>query len=364
MFLRSKLSVLVVALGGLALLGPLPLAAAEDGEPDVTVVASHLNNPRGLNFGPDGALYIAEAGKGGSGPCAETAEGTTCVGLTGAVTRVEDGEQERVVRRLPSHATEDGSFAFGPHDVSLRKHLDMYVTVGLGGAPELREAFGPKGRLLGYLVRSTAGGEVERVADIAAFEAAENPDGDVIDTNPFGVLKRGGRRIVADAGGNSLLKVDSEGNVTTLAVFPARSVTFQGQQIDMHAVPTSVALGPDDDYFVGQLTGFPFPRGGARVYRVPAGGGKPEIYARGFTNIIDVAFDDEGRLIVLEIAHNSLLAKKPFGALLRVEDDGSVTTLYDKLFFPGGVAVAEDGSFYVTNCGICAGTGEVLRIDP
>ncbi|MBK9233068.1 MAG: hypothetical protein IPO15_20065 [Anaerolineae bacterium] len=30
------------------------------------VVAEGLNNPRGMTFGPDGGLYIAEAGVGGS----------------------------------------------------------------------------------------------------------------------------------------------------------------------------------------------------------------------------------------------------------------------------------------------------------
>jgi hypothetical protein len=347
----------------LALAGPLPAAIARDDPPEVSVVASGLDNPRGLNWGPDGALYVAEAGRGGNGPCTETAEGPACIGRSGAITRVEDDAQERVVTRLPSYAGENGMFATGPHDASLSAHGDLWFTVGLGGAPELREAFG-SGRRLGYVLRATAGGTVHPVADIPAFEAAVNPDGGPIDTNPYGLLKRGGRAIVADAGGNSLLKVDAEGAVTTLAVFPNRTVTFDGQEIPMHAVPTSVALGPDGDYYVGQLTGFPFPVGGARVYRVPAGGGKPEVYARGFTNIIDVAFDGKGRLLVLEIAHNSLLAPEPFGALLRVEKDGSRTTIHDDLFFPSGVAVAKDRSYYVTNCGVCAGTGEVLRIEP
>jgi hypothetical protein len=43
----------------------------------------------------------------------------------------------------------------------------------------------------------------------------------------------------------------------------------------MQAVPTSVAVAPDGAYYVGQLTGFPFPVGGARVFRVvrpPAAG--------------------------------------------------------------------------------------------
>ena len=32
------------------------------------VVVSGLDNPRGLAFGPEGALYIAQAGSGGDGP--------------------------------------------------------------------------------------------------------------------------------------------------------------------------------------------------------------------------------------------------------------------------------------------------------
>jgi hypothetical protein len=44
--------------------GSSPAAA-----PPWTVVMKELDNPRGLAFGDDGALYVAEAGRGGSGPC-------------------------------------------------------------------------------------------------------------------------------------------------------------------------------------------------------------------------------------------------------------------------------------------------------
>ena len=49
-----------------ALLVPVSARAQAPALPKVTVVASGLNNPRGLAFGPDGGLYVAEGGTGGS----------------------------------------------------------------------------------------------------------------------------------------------------------------------------------------------------------------------------------------------------------------------------------------------------------
>ena len=51
-----------VAMMPLALLA-LPTANTQS----ITQVMSGLDNPRHLAFGPEGALYVAEAGRGGSG---------------------------------------------------------------------------------------------------------------------------------------------------------------------------------------------------------------------------------------------------------------------------------------------------------
>jgi hypothetical protein len=359
---RSRGSSIATAAGVIAisLMLTFPAAATRDPAPDV--VASRLLNPRGIGLGDDGAILVAEAGKGGDGPCQPGPEGgSVCVGLTGRLTRIAGGDLDRLVT-LPSHAGEDGSAALGPHDVALAGENGggIIATIGLGGDPGFRDGFGSKGRLFGTLVRVSRSGDVRVIADLAAYEAAVNPAGDIVDSNPFGLLRREERTIVTDAGGNSLLGVTDGGRVRTIAVFPSRLVPFGGDVIPMHAVPTSVVRGPDGAFYVGQLTGFPFPVGGARVYRVERGE-EPEVFARGFTNIIDIAFH-RGKLYVLEIAHNGLLSPEPFGALIRVNADGSKTVLFDDLFFPGGFAFAGRDTVLVTNCGVCPGGGEVLKL--
>jgi sugar lactone lactonase YvrE len=350
----------------------------------IEVVASGLNNPRGLTFGPDGALYVAEAGSGGAGPCEEGPEGPRCFGTTGSITRVDlrTATSARVVTGLPSAASPPdsilppGSFATGPHDVSLHGQGQIFMTIGYGGNPDSRTTnLGSAGANFARLVRANASGNWSLQQDLGAYEVAANPTGDEIDTNPYGVLALAGKQVVADAGGNALNEVAANGQISTLAVFPDRMAEAPpflelppGTEIPMDAVPTSVAAGPDGNYYIGQLTGFPFPVDGANVYRVPAQGGTPEVFAGGFTAVVDVAFGPDGSLYVLQIAKNGLLAafieNDWTGALIRVAPDGTRTELAaGELFAPGGVAVGPDGACYVTNNSIFSGTGQVLRIE-
>jgi hypothetical protein len=206
--------------------------------------------------------------------------------------------------------------------------------------------------------------------DLSGFEAARNPDGSFVDTNPYAVLSTAHGHLVVDAGGNDLLRAGNQGRVSTLAVFPQRLVPAPdflglppGSEIPMDSVPTSVTRGPDGAYYVGELTGFPFPLHGARVYRVVPGNA-PEVYAEGFTNIIDIEFGPDGLLYVLEITHKSLLSESPNGALLRVGADGSAEVVARRgLILPAGLTFGPDGAAYISNCGPCeAGAGEVVRV--
>ena len=340
-----------------------------------TVVATGLDNPRGLDFAPNGALYVAESGRGGgpNAPSVPGGEGSPVyLGNTGAITRIVGGVQERIVTGLPSLANADGSRANGPSNISFGQVGHALVTMGLGRPPALRTQLGPAAAALGTLQQMAQNGQLKLVADIGVFEAARDPDGNGPDTNPTGVTsEKGGVAYVADAGGNSLLQVSANGTVSLVAVFPNVMVARPPflppgpAQIPMQAVPTSVVRGPDGALYVSQLTGFPFPPGAARIFRVVPGSA-PTVYATGFTNVIDLAFDASGNLYVLEIDQNGLLAPSPTGRLARVGPGGAptVTIASDGLVMPGGLVIGPDKAIYISNYSASPAVGEVIRLQP
>jgi hypothetical protein len=98
------------------------------------------------------------------------------------------------------------------------------VTIGFGGDPALREGLGAVGARFGTLIKVQKNGKWRVASDIAGYEAAVNPAGGPVDSNPYGVLARPGATILTDAGANALLQVKPNGKISTLAVFPARPI--------------------------------------------------------------------------------------------------------------------------------------------
>jgi hypothetical protein len=312
---------------------------------------------------------VTEAGRGGSGPCAVSGAGENrCFGLTGAISRLWKGQQSRVVEGLESHANPDGSAASGPTDISFLGTGGAYVTYGLGGDADFQAALG--GTYSGTLLHMAASGQWKVVADILEHEEVENPAGGPIDTNPFAVLAEPGGRIIVDAGGNSLLSVAANGTVETLAVFPPQPNPTPVGPPMIESVPTTAARGPDGVLYVGELTGFPFVPGLARIFRVVPGQSPVEV-CTGFKAIIDIAFAPDGSLLVVENATNEFVWPPPppplapnSGGLSRLNlADCSRTALLTGLNRPTAVAVGPDGAVYVTNNGVAPGGGEVLRVE-
>lgn len=192
-------------------------------------------------------------------------------------------------------------------------------------------------------------GKADVVADIYGYEKSVNPDKDVkygiidggnpcareffrqdsgsglpatyrgvIDSHPYAVASYGDDWIVADAAMNALLKVDSAGNVSTLAVLPRLPVTFTAEQAAglgapdcivgvtyaFESVPTDVEVGKDGRLVVTALAGGPeTPALGGRsaLYWVDPMTGSHERIARGFFGATNVAVGYQGNLYVTEL---------------------------------------------------------------
>src|SRR5438876_12399491 len=91
----------VLLLAGIAALGVTSLSSAAPAASMETVV-SGLDNPRDLAFGPNGRLYVAEAGSGGPDCVAGGPEGDSCAGFTSGLSVVDTatGEARRIVTGL------------------------------------------------------------------------------------------------------------------------------------------------------------------------------------------------------------------------------------------------------------------------
>ena len=203
------------------------------------------------------------------------------------------------------------------------------------------------------IYRVTPGGQ-QLVGDIEDFEIAHDPDANVSpqwknvlceedpsqgfsagpQSNPYHltVLKSETEEaevLVADAAGNSLLKVDQEGNVSVVAVFTPPvdesgdylflKTALSDPSVDCYVqpVPTAVAVGPNGDYFVGELTGsvpesMGLPIGLSRIWKIDAGSENVAcpssactMVKDGLTSIVDLEFGPDGWLYVVENSLNS-----------------------------------------------------------
>jgi len=306
------------------------------------VVVRGLNNPRQLDRGPGGGLYIAEAGRGGD-TCFGEGEEEFCLGETGAVSFVgrpgqaTDTEPRRINTGHLSAAGPDGTFALGATGVAkFGAKSGRFHSVFNFAPPDLVPEPLP-GEQLGKLIRATWANRKHIVADIAAYEFENNPDGEGVDSNPYAVLDLGGRLLVADAAADTVYSVSKEtGDINVFAVIDTSS---EGRD----PVPTSLARGPHRSILVGTLGAGEAP--GAAEVRAYSRKGKLLHTVGGFTTVVGVAYDKRhDDLYVSELFAGEDPEAIP-GALTKVAADGERQTV--PVPVPGGVAVNKKGIVFV-----------------
>ena len=351
----------VVALVALA---PAPSSAKGAGArkgPQQTVVGGFQGPVFGLDTAPNGDILVADASTG--------------------VLSISQGNHGEAAKVAVEAAIP------GTSDVSAIGRGSFWVSTGAGEDTEADSGQG--------LHRATKGSS-HKIANLFEFEDMVNPDGnDPPDSNPYDVESLGGgAALVIDAGGNDLLRIDRQGNIETLATFPdglASSANIKAlagcpspapfcglpDMMPTQAGPTTVAIGPDGAYYVGELRGFPAPAGASRVWRVSPGadgaecGTTPDctlVFDGGFTSIIDMKFGPDGKLYVAELDEASWAAVEIFGAptggTINACDVQTLACTEVATGIPVLTAITfgKDGSLWATRNALTPGGVEVFRV--
>ncbi|MFD9796030.1 ScyD/ScyE family protein [Streptomyces sp. NPDC059070] len=361
---------------------------------NIEVIASKLNNPRGLSVQADGTILIAESGIGKPG----CAPGTKCVGLTGSVYRVKGTQQGRVVTGLASSAVAPTNpyepiSAAGPNDVEANGS-GYLVLSGFGGGTDDRAALGKDAAKLGTL--QTSSGWV--VGDPVKHETLldpdwilghpANPEEASIHSNAWRFARNGRGFLVTDAGANDLIGVGFGGRTTTEAIFPDNELPAQGPAaapsakekkaleslvpqtktvaadgtVKVQSVPSGIVKGKDGAFYVSDMGGLR--PGGSRIWRIVPGH-RAEVFASGLTAVSDLAQDKDGNLIALTLTGGFQQQGPPLpGKLSKIDIKTKAVTEIPtdgKLAMSTGLAVGPDDAIYVTNNSV--GTeGQLIKI--
>ena len=346
---------------GVATPGATPGATPDTELGEIIVAASGLQNPRGFTWGPDGELYVALAGSGGTKITTSTdaspedqVVGQTLTGTSASVVRIVDGCGVPVVTGLPSTQDPYGDVQ-GPVGVGFQNG-DLYILQDATGG---YEAVGPDFPN-GLYVRNPDGG-VRLVSDMTTYVAIDPASNlyHVLELGePFAMVPWNGGFLVVDANQGLVLQVETSGTISVLA-----DVSKD------HPVPTAIALAPDGGAYVGFLTAAPHEDGTSKVIKVEPNGEVSDFWT-GLTMVTGLAVTPDGTLYALEMATGNQTTDPNIfantGRLVRQTGPSSLEVVVTGLDFPISMALGPDNGLYVAMPAIATDgeLGGILRIDP
>jgi hypothetical protein len=341
----------------------------------MTVVASGLDNPRDLAFGPGGRLFVAEAGHGGSRCVSGGEGGEACFGFTSkiGIVNIAKHRVRDVVTGIVSVAGKDGTAATGVDGIDVLGRSSIYgiITGSRDSVPPNAFSAGFRAHVrsqLGRLIRASVNGSWQTVADVGhrnfvwSGRHKNLVPGQFPDSNPYGVFASSNdEQWVVDAGANTINRVDSRGRVHIVAFLPNPPAS--------DAVPTCIDRGPDGALYVGELTGGGNAPGSSVVWRFAPWQAHHKLtkWATGLTAVTGCGFGHDGHFYAVELSTLGLEHGAPnTGALVRVRPHSHhPVTVLGGLSFPGGFAAGADGSLYFSNWSIAPsslGAGSVVRV--
>ena len=349
------------------------IRAADEGATDevalpaassVSIFATGLNNPRGLKFGPDGFLYVAEGGTGGLNSTDDACDqvvppvGPYTANVTGArISKIGPrGFRTTVVDNLPSSQTspDTGNLISGVGDVAFIGNTLYAVLAGAGcshGVPNV-----PNG-----VIRVNANKSWGLIANLSRFQknhpvANPEPDDFEPDGTWYSMIAVGSDLYAVEPNHGELDKITPGAGVSRVVDISAS----QG-----HIVPTAMTFH-NGNFYVGNLNTFPIVPGSSKVFKITPTG-QISVFRSNFTTILGLAFDSADRLYVLEntTGVGNQMPTPGTGKVIRIDPSGNRTLIAAGLFLPTAITIGPDRALYVSNVGFGPppnGLGQVLRI--
>jgi hypothetical protein len=337
------------------------LAAVAQTSSNVSVFAAGFNNPRGLKFGPDGNLYVAEGGAGGTmstaGLCPQVVVpiGPYTGGFTARISKVTPaGIVTTVADNLPSDQTSSsqGNLVSGVADVAFMGNTLYAILAGAGCSHGLAGTHNG-------VIRVKPDGSTTMIANLGGFQKnhpVANPQRD--DFEPDGTWYS---MIVVD--GVFYAIEPNHGELDAISTNGTISRVLDISSIQGHIVPTAMAFD-GHDFFVGNLDTFPIKDGSSKIMKITPEGQLTTVYIN-LSDILGLAFDGKGRLYVLENTTGNPLPTPGTGKILRLDRKNVYKEIATGLFLPTAMTFGPDGNLYVSNIGFGPppiGLGQVLKV--